>query len=142
MTATVRNIRAKSGLSQSKFAQKYNIPTQSVQNWEQGHSKPPEYVVDMLARLVDIDYGGRKMMLEVAGVEFLAEETKKKLIAEMKQAIVYGMTFKQFTDDYGWADWMSAWVSSDSDDYELNATELKNIEDTMKEAWELAEKEK
>lgn len=48
---TIKEIREKAGLSQSKFAEKYHIPIGTLQHWEQGVRKPPEYVVYMLEKL-------------------------------------------------------------------------------------------
>lgn len=45
---TIKELRESTGLSQSKFAEKYHIPVGTLQHWEQGVRKPPEYVVYML----------------------------------------------------------------------------------------------
>lgn len=44
----IKELRAQTGLSQSAFAKKYNIPLRTLQQWEQGRSTPPAYVVGML----------------------------------------------------------------------------------------------
>ncbi len=49
---TIKNLRAQTKLSQSKFAAKFNIPIRTVQAWEQGQSTPPKYVVEMITRLM------------------------------------------------------------------------------------------
>lgn len=36
----VRKLRAKMGLSQTKFAAKFGFSLDSIQNWEQGHRQP------------------------------------------------------------------------------------------------------
>ena len=51
----IKALRAKTGLSQQKFATHFKISTINVSNWEQGVSKPPEYVMYMLERLIEID---------------------------------------------------------------------------------------
>jgi putative transcriptional regulator len=44
----IQELRAQSGLSQSKFAAKLGIPVRTIQNWEIGHSSPPSYVINMI----------------------------------------------------------------------------------------------
>ena len=46
---SVKEIRKKTGLSQREFAEKYQIPLQTLKQWESdegssSHRKPPEYV--------------------------------------------------------------------------------------------------
>jgi len=47
-----KELRAKTGLSQSKFAKLFDIPVRTLQQWEQGISSPPEYVPKMIERLL------------------------------------------------------------------------------------------
>lgn len=54
---TIKEIRALTGLSQVKFAEKYGIPRRSVENWELDKDKPshrecPEYVINLLENAV------------------------------------------------------------------------------------------
>lgn len=41
-------IREASGMNQSQFAKHFNIPLRTVQHWEAGTRKPPEYVLDLI----------------------------------------------------------------------------------------------
>lgn len=50
-----KRIRDKTGLSQAKFAERYEIPKRTIENWESGVNEPPGYVIKMLERLVEID---------------------------------------------------------------------------------------
>ncbi len=52
---TIKEIRALSGLSQSKFAEQYNISINTLQAWEAGRRTPPEHTRTMLERLVTED---------------------------------------------------------------------------------------
>lgn len=45
----IKDLRTASGMSQTAFAAYFNIPLDSVQNWEQGRRKCPEYVVELIA---------------------------------------------------------------------------------------------
>lgn len=49
---TVKELRAKTGLSQSQFAAHFGLPVRTLQNWEQGHQVPPDYVVAMMERIL------------------------------------------------------------------------------------------
>lgn len=44
----IKAIRAKTGLSQVKFAAQFGIPTRTLEHWEAGTRVPPEYVVNLL----------------------------------------------------------------------------------------------
>lgn len=54
---TVRALRAKSGLTQQGFSDEYGIPKRTIGNWEAGINEPPEYVIALLKRCVEHDYG-------------------------------------------------------------------------------------
>ncbi len=54
---TIKEIRALTGLSQGKFADRYGIPVKTLQNWEIGRTRPPEYVLKLLERCVRMDMG-------------------------------------------------------------------------------------
>ena len=45
---TVKQIRARTGLSQAKFASKYHIPIATLENWERGTRTAPPYVIELL----------------------------------------------------------------------------------------------
>ena len=51
----VKEIRAKTGLSQGEFAKKYDIPIGTLHHWEIGDRKPPEYVLKLLEICVKED---------------------------------------------------------------------------------------
>lgn len=53
----VRELRARSGLTQSEFAARYGIPFRTLQRWEAEGAAA--YVVRLLRRAVDQDYPGR-----------------------------------------------------------------------------------
>lgn len=53
---TIKEIRALTGLSQSKFAEKYDLPVKTLQNWEIGRREPPAYLLKLLERVVKEDY--------------------------------------------------------------------------------------
>lgn len=51
----IKSIREALQVSQSELAEKFNIPKKSIANWEQGISKPPVYVVDMMIRICQLE---------------------------------------------------------------------------------------
>lgn len=50
-----RAIRKASGLTQAAFAERYGIPKRTIENWEGGQRTAPEYVLDLLERVVSDD---------------------------------------------------------------------------------------
>ena len=58
---TIKQLRLKTGLSQAKFGMKYNIPLNTIKNWECNEDKPnhrdcPIYVLELLERMIAEDY--------------------------------------------------------------------------------------
>lgn len=47
----IKNIRAKSKLTQKNFANKYNIPLKTIQKWECNGSTPPEYIPALIDKV-------------------------------------------------------------------------------------------
>lgn len=56
----IREMRIRLGDTQSEFAARYNIPFRTVQNWETGTRKPPEYIIDLLEQRTKEDLANRK----------------------------------------------------------------------------------
>lgn len=56
----IREMRNRLGDTQSEFAARYNIPFRTVQNWETGSRKPPEYIIDLLEERIREDLVNRK----------------------------------------------------------------------------------
>ena len=56
----IKELRKKTGLSQSKFSAKFGIPVRTLQQWEQGISAPPEYLVRMMAYIMELEKGEEK----------------------------------------------------------------------------------
>lgn len=52
---TIKEIRAVTGLSQSKFAEQYKLSINTLQAWEAGRRTPPEHTRAMLERIVKED---------------------------------------------------------------------------------------
>lgn len=56
----IREMRTRLGDTQSEFAARYNIPFRTVQNWETGLRKPPEYIMMLLEDRIREDLVNRK----------------------------------------------------------------------------------
>lgn len=52
----VSEIRAMTGLSQSKFAALFGISVRTVQDWEQERRLPPPYVPGMMLKILKYEY--------------------------------------------------------------------------------------
>lgn len=57
---TIREMRTLLGNTQSEFAERYDIPFRTIQNWETGERTPSEYIVKMLERSVRADLVNRR----------------------------------------------------------------------------------
>ncbi len=52
---TIKELRSKTNMSQSKFAAYLGIPVANIQHWEQGVTNPPNYLVSLISRLMKYD---------------------------------------------------------------------------------------
>ena len=57
---TVREIRKKLGITQGEMAERYGIPLRTIQNWENGTRKPPDYLLGLLQEKAEQDLINRK----------------------------------------------------------------------------------
>ena len=56
-----QEIRMISGLSRAAFGRKYSIPIRTLEDWDAGKSKAPEYVLNLLERVVKEDARAEKI---------------------------------------------------------------------------------
>ena len=56
----IRQLRMQLGDTQSEFAARYEIPFRTIQNWETGLRKPPDYMVRLLEHRIQEDLINRK----------------------------------------------------------------------------------
>jgi putative transcriptional regulator len=61
-------MRNDSGLNRTQFGKKYNIPLRTLENWEKEVTDAPEYVIDLLGRVVYADLTGRKPSFYVVAI--------------------------------------------------------------------------
>lgn len=54
----IKVLRASTGLSQKKFAEKTGVPARTILSWETGDRTPPSYVIPLLrlaVRALDVE---------------------------------------------------------------------------------------
>lgn len=44
----IKDLRTRTGMSQSQFADYFHIPKQTLQNWEQDRRECPEYLLELI----------------------------------------------------------------------------------------------
>lgn len=49
---SIKELRKQTGMSQSQFAKRFNIPVGTLAHWEQGVRKPPNYVLTMIEEIL------------------------------------------------------------------------------------------
>ncbi len=56
----IREMREQLGDTQREFSMRYNIPFRTIQNWETGTRRPPDYIIELLESRVKSDMVNRK----------------------------------------------------------------------------------
>lgn len=56
----IREMRICLGETQAGFAKRYNIPFRTIQNWEEGTRRPPEYIIKLLEVCIERDLVNRR----------------------------------------------------------------------------------
>lgn len=54
-TTPIADLCKRYGLSQTELARRFEIPLRTVQDWHAGRRTPPDYVVNMLHRLLSLE---------------------------------------------------------------------------------------
>ena len=54
--AKSEEIRKILGISRAEFSRRYHIPSRTLEDWDKGISNPPEYVLELLERVVREDF--------------------------------------------------------------------------------------
>lgn len=73
---TVREMRNYLGLSRAAFSRLYKIPIRTLENWEAGTRKCPDYVMYLLERCVKADKTDETALLKIS-IERQIEEMNK-----------------------------------------------------------------
>lgn len=51
----IKELRKQTGLTQADFAKKFHLSVKSLQRWEQGQTDPPEQVLYMINRILELE---------------------------------------------------------------------------------------
>lgn len=51
----IKELRQLTKMSQSKFSAYFGIPTSTLQDWEHERRKPPEYIINMIERILKLE---------------------------------------------------------------------------------------
>lgn len=51
----ISELRKITGKTQKEFAESFDIPLKTLQNWEQGRNKAPEYTIKMISNLIKFE---------------------------------------------------------------------------------------
>ena len=52
---TIKELRNRTGLSQSKFANKFHLSVKTLQRWECNQTKTPEHIIFMINFILDLE---------------------------------------------------------------------------------------
>ncbi len=111
---TIKEIRKLTSLSQPKFCEKYGIPLQTLRKWEQGYSRCPDYVVELLEFKVREDL---KMKDEFGRINNKAQAIRS--LDELRMAHLLkdiSQNPEKYPEDVNsWLEWLNA-ESGDSID--------------------------
>ena len=50
----IRELRKSTGMSRAAFAKEFGIPYRTLEDWEAGRRKAPEYVYTMIERIIEL----------------------------------------------------------------------------------------
>ena len=56
-------IRSRTNLNRSAFSRKYHIPARTLEDWDTGKRTPPAYVMELLERVVELDYPSKSKII-------------------------------------------------------------------------------
>lgn len=51
----IKELRKETEMSQQQFARYFGLPLRTLQGWEQGRRKPPDYLVELLKRIWELE---------------------------------------------------------------------------------------
>lgn len=51
----IKELREETEMSQQQFARYFGLPLRTLQGWEQGRRKPPDYLVELLKRIWELE---------------------------------------------------------------------------------------
>lgn len=76
----IKNLRADTGLSRKNFAESLGIPLRTVEDWESGRRKPPEYIPRLIAYQVKWQMFGRNKNRDGRNVDVITDVNGNKVV--------------------------------------------------------------
>ena len=72
---TIRDIRLNANMTQKEFAEYFGIPQRTIEGWDSGRRKPPEYLIELIKykiekerlgmfKLMEMDHGKREEIFQ------------------------------------------------------------------------------
>lgn len=58
-SSPIKELREETGMSQQQFANYFRLPLRTLQGWEQDRRKPPDYLVELLKRIWELEHTRR-----------------------------------------------------------------------------------
>ena len=58
-SSPIKELREETGMSQQQFANYFGLPLRTLQGWEQDRRKPPDYLVELLKRIWELEHTRR-----------------------------------------------------------------------------------
>lgn len=91
---TIKELRAATGMSQKAFGEYFGIPHRTIQNWEGGQNKCPEYLLELMKYklkkegIISMDVIVRELEKELEPIiDNLEKERRKNIIKHAKGAL-------------------------------------------------------
>lgn len=56
---TFKELRKESGMKQKEFSEYFGIPLRTIENWERGENKCPQYLLDLMEYKLNNEKNGR-----------------------------------------------------------------------------------
>lgn len=78
----VKELRAKTGLTQTKFGKLFHIPMRTIQNWENGTNKPPEWAIYLLEIAVNQYFEEEKTMKKYENCGIITYENEEYMLTD------------------------------------------------------------
>ena len=99
-------MRMQLGDTQSEFAMRYNIPFRTIQNWETGMRKPPEYIINLLEQRIQQDLANRKTVTlpkyvgAISWLKAVRDCIGEPIVFALDQALMCQGNFGGRSDEY------------------------------------------
>lgn len=119
---SIKELRNQINMTQKEFGDYFNIPVRTLQNWEGGQRRPPEYVVELIKYKIEKEKLGMKTLnilknkedgtltlsykgIDLEGYEYITVEEFIGIVEEadtwdMIEPEIYSQALKDFDLDY------------------------------------------